>query len=177
MRSSGCFGAWSSAPLCQAFSWQRFFQGWRPVASVGIEDEDETVFEGDLDRLAGFRAPVEQVEAWFPVVCWNPFADDLRRGSLGSMSKGGSGGGGMSMTPSQSPCSRRKNSISPGRKKVSTTFMVPLQHGHWSGSAPQTQRNEGRAKGEIAQAVTLGGGGMMGGFAPGCFSSRPRVSV
>jgi len=52
------------------------------------------------------------------------------------MSNGGSGGGGMSMTLSQSPWSRRKNSISPGRKNVSTTFIVALQHGHCSGSVP-----------------------------------------
>ena len=32
------------------------------VASVGVEDEDGTVFAGDLDRLAGVGALVEQVE-------------------------------------------------------------------------------------------------------------------
>ena len=50
------------------------------VAAVGIEDEDGTVFEGDLDRLAGFGALVEQVETRFPIVGRNPFADGLPRG-------------------------------------------------------------------------------------------------
>ena len=34
----------------------------RSVASVGVEDEDGTVFAGDLDRLAGVGALVERVE-------------------------------------------------------------------------------------------------------------------
>jgi hypothetical protein len=68
-----------------------FFEPWRPVASVGIEDEDVAVFEGDLDRLAGVGALVEQVEAWFPFVGWNPFADGLPRwfdGLEGARGKG-----------------------------------------------------------------------------------------
>src|SRR5476651_2136257 len=65
----------------------------------------------------------------------------------------------MSMTHSQRPWRRRKNSISPARKKVSTTFMVALQQGHWSGSAPQTRRMRSRQSGRMARAVTLGGGG------------------
>ena len=47
------------------------------VASVGIEDEDGTVFAGDLDRLAGFGALVEQVETWLRIVVWKPLADRL----------------------------------------------------------------------------------------------------
>ena len=45
--------------------------------SVRIEDEDGTVFAGDLDRLASAGALVEQVVARFPIVCGNPFADGL----------------------------------------------------------------------------------------------------
>ena len=45
------------------------------VASAGIKDEDGAVFAGDLDRLAGFGALVEQVEARLRIVVWNPFAD------------------------------------------------------------------------------------------------------
>jgi hypothetical protein len=44
------------------------------VASVGIEDEDGTVFAADLDRLAGVGALVEQVAAWLCIVVGNPFA-------------------------------------------------------------------------------------------------------
>ncbi len=47
------------------------------VASVGIEDEDGTVFAGDLDRLAGGGALVEQVGAWLRIVVGNPFANGL----------------------------------------------------------------------------------------------------
>jgi hypothetical protein len=47
------------------------------VASVGIEDEDGTVFAADLDRLAGVGALVEQVAAWLRIVVWDPFADGL----------------------------------------------------------------------------------------------------
>jgi len=55
---------------------QRFFSGAvLSVPSVGIEDEDGAFFAGDLDRLAGGGALVEQVETRFPIVVWNPFAD------------------------------------------------------------------------------------------------------
>ena len=47
------------------------------VASVGIEDEDVTVFAGDLDCLGGVGLLVEQVETRFPFVVWDPFADGL----------------------------------------------------------------------------------------------------
>ena len=50
------------------------------MASVQIEDEDGTVFAGDLDRLAGGEALVEQVETRFPFVGRNPFADGLPAG-------------------------------------------------------------------------------------------------
>ncbi len=53
---------------------QRFFSGAvLSVASVGIEDEDGTVFAGDLDRLAGFGALVEQVETWLRIVVGSDF--------------------------------------------------------------------------------------------------------
>ena len=51
----------------------------RSVASVGIEDEDGTVFAADLDRLAGVGALVEQVAAWLRIVVGNPFPDGLPR--------------------------------------------------------------------------------------------------
>jgi len=44
------------------------------VASVGIEDEDDAVCAGDLDRLAGFGALVEQVAVWLRIVVRDPFA-------------------------------------------------------------------------------------------------------
>ena len=47
------------------------------VASVGIEDEDGTVFAGDLDRLAGVGALVEQVGTWLRVVGENQLAAAL----------------------------------------------------------------------------------------------------
>ena len=47
--------------------------------SIAIGNDCVTVFEGDLERLAGFGALVEQVEAWFPFVGRNPFADGLPR--------------------------------------------------------------------------------------------------
>jgi hypothetical protein len=43
---------------------------------------------------------------------------------------------------------------------------VALQHGHCSGSAPQTRRMRSRQSGRMARAVTLGGGGTLGHFAP-----------
>ena len=51
----------------------------RSVASVGIEDEDGTVFAADLDRLARVGALVEQVAAWLRIIVGNPFADGLPR--------------------------------------------------------------------------------------------------
>ncbi len=51
------------------------------VASVGVEDEDGTVFAGYLDRLAGVGALVEQVESRLRIVVWNPFADALAKES------------------------------------------------------------------------------------------------
>jgi len=47
------------------------------VASVGIENEDGTVFAGDLDRLAGGGTLVEQIETRLRIVVWDPFADGL----------------------------------------------------------------------------------------------------
>ena len=94
-----------------------------------------------------------------------------------SISKGGSGGGGMSITPSQSPWSRRKNSISLERWNVSTGCRVALQLGHSRGSVPQTWRMRSRQSGRIARAVTFGGGGMSGGFGEGCFSEVETVGV
>lgn len=49
------------------------------MASIGIGDEDLAAFEGDLNTLAGLGALVEQVEARFRIVGWNPFADGLPR--------------------------------------------------------------------------------------------------
>jgi len=69
----------SSAPLCQAFLAAVFSDGALSVVSVGIENEDGTVFAADLDRLAGVGALVEQVEARFPFVGRNPFSDGLPR--------------------------------------------------------------------------------------------------
>ena len=40
-----------------------FFGAELSVASVGIKDEDGAVFAGDLDRLAGGGALVEQIDA------------------------------------------------------------------------------------------------------------------
>jgi hypothetical protein len=157
-----------------------FFGAALSVVSVGIEDEYGAVFATDLDRLAGVGALVEQVETRLGIVVWDRFADGLPRrfdGLEGVDVEGRSGGGGMPMILSQSPWSRRKNSISPARKKVSTTFIVALQEGHWSGSAPQTRRMRSRQSGRMARAVTLGGGGTMGGLAAGCFSPTGSVSA
>ena len=38
------------------------------MASVGIEDEDGTVFARDFDWLAGLGALVEQLDAWLVIV-------------------------------------------------------------------------------------------------------------
>ena len=56
---------------------QRFSGAGLSVASVQIEGEDGTVFAGDLDRLAGVGALVEQVETRFPIVGRDPFEDGL----------------------------------------------------------------------------------------------------
>ena len=47
------------------------------VASVGIENEDGAVSAGDLDRLAGSGALVEEVETRLRIVVGDPFADRL----------------------------------------------------------------------------------------------------
>jgi hypothetical protein len=49
------------------------------VASVGIENEDGAVSAGDLDRLAGSGALVEEVETRLRIVVGDPFADRLPR--------------------------------------------------------------------------------------------------
>ena len=61
--------------LAKHFFRQRFFSdAVRSVASVGIEDEDGTVFAADLDRLAGGGAPAEQVEGRLRIVVGDPCA-------------------------------------------------------------------------------------------------------
>ena len=50
------------------------------MASVAVENEDGAVFAGDLDRLAGVGALVEQVAAWLRIVVGNPFADGREAG-------------------------------------------------------------------------------------------------
>lgn len=47
------------------------------------------------------------------------------------------GRGGISMAPSHSQCSRRKNSISSRQMTVPATFMVPLLQGDLRGSSPK----------------------------------------
>ena len=67
------------------------------MASVGIDDEDGTVFAADLDRLAGVGALVEEVETRLRIVVGIHSRIACHGGSMGSkvsMSKGGSGGGG-----------------------------------------------------------------------------------
>ena len=53
------------------------------AASVGVEDEDGTVFEGDFDWLSGCEALVEQVETRLRIVVWDRFADGLPGGGDG----------------------------------------------------------------------------------------------
>ena len=79
-----CSRECSSNPLCRALIWESFGSGFMwgaalSVASVGIEDEDGTVFAADLDRLAGVGALVEQVAALLRIVVGNPFPDGLPR--------------------------------------------------------------------------------------------------
>ncbi len=47
------------------------------MASVEIEDEDGALFAGDLDRLAGVGALVEEVETRLRIVFGNSFPDGL----------------------------------------------------------------------------------------------------
>ncbi|MCX6976274.1 MAG: hypothetical protein NTZ94_18705 [Verrucomicrobia bacterium] len=53
------------------------FSGAVSVVSVGFEDEDGTVLEGDFDWLSGCGVLVEQVEARLSIVVGDPFADGL----------------------------------------------------------------------------------------------------
>ena len=53
------------------------------MVSVGVEDEDGTVFEGDFDWLSGCEALVEQGETQLRIVVWASFADGLPRGLEG----------------------------------------------------------------------------------------------
>ena len=71
----------SDHPLrCARLFWGAVFSGAvLSVASVGIEDEDGTVFAENLDRLAGFGVLVEKVGSCLRVVVWDPFADGLPR--------------------------------------------------------------------------------------------------
>ena len=80
-------------------------------------------------------------------------------GSMVSMSKGGGGGRGSWMMPSQRPWRRRKNSTCSGRLTAPASFMGALQHGHWRGSAPQTLRIRSRQRGRMERADCLGGAG------------------
>ena len=59
---------------------QRLFSGAAlSVASVQIEDEDGTVFAGDLGRFVGVGALVEQLEVRLRIVVWDLNADGLPR--------------------------------------------------------------------------------------------------
>jgi len=51
-------------------------------------------------------------------------------------------------------------SISPRRMTLRTGFMMPLQHGHSSGSPPQTWRIRSRQRGCMSRADCFGGAGM-----------------
>ena len=71
----------SDHPLrCARLFWGAVFSGAAlSVASVGIENEDGTVFAADLDRLAGFGVLVGKVGSCLRVVVCDPFADGLPR--------------------------------------------------------------------------------------------------
>ena len=56
---------------------QRVLRYRLEAGSVEIENEDATVFAGDLDCLPGFGALVEKVEPRVFIVSGNPFADGL----------------------------------------------------------------------------------------------------
>jgi len=66
------------------FSAAVFFPVVLSVASISVEDEDGAVFAADFDGLAGGGALVEQVETWLRIIVWNPFADGLPVGGMGS---------------------------------------------------------------------------------------------
>ena len=72
MRTLGNFRLWRSSPLGQALFFELLaaviFGAALSVASVGVEDEDGTVFEGDFDWLSGCEALVEQVETRLRIV-------------------------------------------------------------------------------------------------------------
>ena len=105
------------------------FSGVVSAASVGVEDEDGTVFEGDFDWLSGCEALVEQVETRLRIVVWDRFADGLPRGfdGLEGFDVEGRVRRWRSMTPSHSPWRRRKNGTSAGRTMVPTHCMVACQ--------------------------------------------------
>jgi len=71
----------SDHPLrCARLFWAAVFSdGALSVVSVGIENEDGTVFAADLDRLAGFGVLVGKVGSCLRVVVCDPFADGLPR--------------------------------------------------------------------------------------------------
>ena len=78
MRFFRCSRACRCLPRCQAGCFgSGSFSTVMSVASIAVEDEDGAVFAGDLDRLAGFGALVEQVELLLRIVVWNPLADGL----------------------------------------------------------------------------------------------------
>ena len=79
MRSSVVRDNEDTIRIANAFFRQRFSVAALSLASVGIEDEDGTVFAADLDRLARVGALVEQVAAWLRIIVGNPFADGLPR--------------------------------------------------------------------------------------------------
>jgi hypothetical protein len=73
------------------FSAAFFSRAVLSVASVGIEDEDGTVFAEDLDCLGG-GALVEQAKTRFPFVGRNPVADGLPGGRKGGGCRREAGG-------------------------------------------------------------------------------------
>ena len=92
-----------------------------PVASAGIEHEGVAVFESDFDRPAGRGALIEPIGLFRFVIVGNPLPDGLpgrNDGIEGLDVEGRVGRWRMPMTSSQRPWRRRKNSISPERKKL-----------------------------------------------------------
>ena len=114
------------------------------VASVGIENEDETVFAGDIDRLAGGGTLVEEVETRLRIVVGDPFADRLPRwlDGLEGFDVEGWVGWRRDVDDSFPEAVETKEELDfAGRAMVPTQCMVAWQQGCWSGSARPTRSN------------------------------------
>lgn len=140
-----------------------------------MEDEDGAVFAGNLDRVGGFGTLVEQIEALLHIVVWDPFANGLPRwlDGLEGFDVEGRVGRWWDVDDSFPKSVEAEEELD----FAAADDGADALHGGLAAraleevGAPDAEAEVAPKSGRMARAVTLGGGGTMGGFGAGCSSA------